>query len=37
MNEKAHETIERQGDFPTDTSGLARAVSPSVIELADAA
>ena len=35
MNEKAHETIERQGDFPTDTSGLPRAVSPSVIELAD--
>jgi FtsP/CotA-like multicopper oxidase with cupredoxin domain len=35
MNEKAHETIARQGDFPTDTSGLPRAVSPSVIELAD--
>ncbi len=35
MNEKAHETIEHQGDFPTDTSGLPRAVSPSVIELAD--
>jgi FtsP/CotA-like multicopper oxidase with cupredoxin domain len=36
MNKKAQETIERQGDFPTDTSGLPRAVSPSVIELADA-
>ena len=35
MNEKAQETIERHGDFPTDTSGLPRAVSPSVIELAD--
>ena len=35
MNEKAQETIERQGDFPTDTSGLPRAVSPSIIELAD--
>ena len=35
MNEKAHETIERQGDFPTDTSGLPRAVAPSVMELAD--
>ena len=35
MTEKAHETIERQADFPTDTSGLPRAVSPSVIELAD--
>jgi FtsP/CotA-like multicopper oxidase with cupredoxin domain len=35
MNEKAQETIERQGDFPTDTSGLPRAVAPSVIELAD--
>ena len=35
MSEKAHETIDRQTDFPTDTSGLPRAVSPSVIELAD--
>jgi len=35
MNEKAHETIERQGDFPTDTSGLPRAVAPRVVELAD--
>jgi FtsP/CotA-like multicopper oxidase with cupredoxin domain len=35
MNEKAQETIERQGDFPTDTSGLPRAVTPSVVELAD--
>ena len=35
MNEKAQETIERQGDFPTDTSGLPRAVAPSVVELAD--
>ena len=31
MNEKAHETIERTGDFPTDTSGLPRAVAPSGI------
>jgi FtsP/CotA-like multicopper oxidase with cupredoxin domain len=35
MNEKAQETTERQGDFPTDTSGLPRAVAPSVVELAD--
>ena len=35
MNEKAHETIKRQDDFPTDTSGLPRAVSPSVVELSD--
>jgi FtsP/CotA-like multicopper oxidase with cupredoxin domain len=35
MNEKAQETIERKGDFPTDTSGLPRAVPPSVVELAD--
>ena len=35
MNEKGQETIERQGDFPTETSGLPRAVSPSVVELAD--
>jgi FtsP/CotA-like multicopper oxidase with cupredoxin domain len=35
MNEKAQETIKRQGDFPTDTSGLPRAVAPSVVELAD--
>jgi FtsP/CotA-like multicopper oxidase with cupredoxin domain len=35
MNEKAQEAIERQGDFPTDTSGLSRAVSPRVVELAD--
>ena len=35
MNEKAHETIEHQGDFPTDTTGLPRAVAPSVVELAD--
>ena len=30
MNEKAHETIERKGDFPTDTSGLPRAVAPAL-------
>ena len=35
MNEKTQETIERKGDFPTDTTGLPRAVSPSVVELAD--
>ena len=35
MNEKAPETIERQRDFPSATSGLPRAVSPDVIELAD--
>ncbi len=35
MNEKGQETIERHGDFPTDTYGLPRAVAPSVIELAD--
>ena len=35
MNKKAQETVERQGDFPTDSSGLPRAVAPSVIELAD--
>ena len=36
MNEKTQETTKHQhGDFPTDTSGLPRAVSPSVIELAD--
>ena len=35
MNEKAPETIERQSDFPSATSGLPRAVSPDVIELAD--
>ncbi len=35
MNEKAQDTVERQGDFPTDTSGLPRAVAPSVVELAD--
>ena len=35
MNEKAHETIERTGDFPTDPSGLPRAVAPRVVELAD--
>jgi FtsP/CotA-like multicopper oxidase with cupredoxin domain len=35
MNERAHETIPREGDFPTDTSGLPRAVAPSVVELAD--
>ena len=35
MNEKAQETIEHKGDFPTDTGGLPRAVSPSVVELAD--
>ena len=35
MNKKGHETIERQGDFPSDTSGLPRAVPPSVVELAD--
>ena len=35
MNEKAQKTIGRQGDFPTDTSGLPRAVAPSVVELAD--
>ena len=32
MSETAHE---RRSDFPTDTSGLPSAVSPSVIELAD--
>ena len=35
MNEKAQGTVERKGDFPTDTSGLPRAVAPSVVELAD--
>ncbi len=35
MNERAHETVGRQGDFPIDTSGLPRAISPRVIELAD--
>ena len=35
MKEKAQETIGRQGDFPTDTSGLPLAVPPSLIELAD--
>ena len=35
MNEKARETTESHGDFPTDTSGLPRAVAPSVVELAD--
>jgi FtsP/CotA-like multicopper oxidase with cupredoxin domain len=35
MNQKAHQPVERQRDFPTDTSGLPRAVSPSVIELAN--
>ena len=35
MSERAHEMKERQSDFPTDTSGLPHAVSPSVIELAD--
>ena len=35
MNEKAPEAIERQRDFPSATSGLPRAVSPDVIELAD--
>ncbi len=36
MNKKTHDTAERQrGDFPTETSGLPRAVSPTVIELAD--
>jgi FtsP/CotA-like multicopper oxidase with cupredoxin domain len=36
MNEQTQETARHQhGDFPTDTSGLPRAVSPSVIELAD--
>ena len=35
MSETAHDTNERQSDFPTDTSGLPRAVAPSVVELAD--
>jgi FtsP/CotA-like multicopper oxidase with cupredoxin domain len=35
MNEKAQEAVGRQGDFPSDTGGLPRAVSPSVVELAD--
>ena len=35
MNEKAPEAVERQRDFPSATSGLPRAVSPDVIELAD--
>jgi FtsP/CotA-like multicopper oxidase with cupredoxin domain len=35
MNEKGQDTIKRQGDFPTETSGLPRAVAPSVVELAD--
>jgi FtsP/CotA-like multicopper oxidase with cupredoxin domain len=35
MSEKAKEAIDGQSDFPTETSGLPRAVSPSVIELAD--
>jgi FtsP/CotA-like multicopper oxidase with cupredoxin domain len=35
MNEKAQEAIKLTGDFPTDTSGLPRAVAPSVVELAD--
>jgi FtsP/CotA-like multicopper oxidase with cupredoxin domain len=36
MSEQAPKTAEcRDGEFPTDTSGLLRAVSPSVIELAD--
>ncbi len=35
MNEEAPETIEQKSDFPTGTSGLPRAVSPDVIELAD--
>ncbi len=37
MNEKAHETSESQGDFPTHTTGLPRVVSPSVVELGDGA
>ena len=32
MSETAHD---RHSDFPTDTSGLPRAVAPSVVELAD--
>ncbi len=35
MNEKAQQAIERQGEFPTDTDGLPRAVTPRVVELAD--
>jgi FtsP/CotA-like multicopper oxidase with cupredoxin domain len=35
VNDEAQETVERKGDFPTDTSGLPRAVAPSVVELAD--
>jgi len=35
MNEKAPETVERRRDFPTDTSGLPRAVAPNVVELKD--
>ena len=34
MNEKTQDTAERQSDFPTSTSGLARAAGPSVVELA---
>jgi FtsP/CotA-like multicopper oxidase with cupredoxin domain len=35
MNENAQEATKRQGGFPTDTRGLPRAVTPSVVELAD--
>ena len=36
MNEQVQKTAEaKRGDFPTDTSGLPRAVPSSVIELAD--
>jgi FtsP/CotA-like multicopper oxidase with cupredoxin domain len=35
MNEKAQKTTEHQGEFPTDTSGLPRAVAPSIVEIAD--
>ena len=35
MNEKAQDMTKSQSDFPTDTSGLPRAVAPSVVELAD--
>ena len=36
MNEQVQKTADsRHGDFPTETSGLPRAVPPRVVELAD--
>ena len=35
MKEREQGTVERKDDFPTDPSGLPRAVAPSVVELAD--